>query len=60
MMWVALAFLLPLSGIWFSNIIGDYIGGGEAPITSRSPAVSISIVSWVILMLPIPFLWGVF
>ena len=45
--------ILPMSGIWFSAQLGAYTGGlGRHAITQKSPAGAVSLVCWILLLVP--------
>ena len=41
--------LLPLGCIWFPEAMGDYVGGY---VNAASPASLVSILGWIVLLLP--------
>jgi len=52
--------VLPLACIWFPDAMGSYTGNitawmGRPAITSTSPGCMVSLVGWLLLLLP---LWG--
>lgn len=55
--WVLFGLLLPLSCVWFPKQLGDYMGGLEVPITNRSPHWLVMLMGWVLLILPMLFLF---
>jgi hypothetical protein len=46
--------ILPLACIWFGDAMGGYTGqAGSIGITAPSPGVIVSILGWLLLLLPI-------
>jgi hypothetical protein len=53
---MALFLILPIFCIWFSDAMGGYTGFlplGDYPITQKSPGILVSIMGWIVLLLPI-------
>jgi hypothetical protein len=55
---VGLFLILPLACIWFSDAMGDYLGGMDPAITRTTPGWAVAFGGWLLLLLPI-IIWSV-
>jgi len=45
--------ILPLSCIWFSEIMGEYTGFLHGEIAQESPGCMVAFVGWILLFVPV-------